>query len=72
MLVYTSLIYNLKLDSQETNTNHLKAFGFLADDFGSVDMSEKNLTWVTIKMQMILDRYPTWYYAHLLQYIILG
>uniref|UniRef100_A0A9R1VE75 Acyl-[acyl-carrier-protein] hydrolase n=2 Tax=Lactuca sativa TaxID=4236 RepID=A0A9R1VE75_LACSA len=46
--------------ASETNTNHLKAFGFLADDFGSVDMSEKNLTWVTIKMQMILDRYPTW------------
>ncbi|KAI3524549.1 hypothetical protein L1887_03207 [Cichorium endivia] len=45
---------------QETNAIHLKTLGFIDEDFSSAEMSEKNITWVMVKMQMIVDRYPTW------------
>lgn len=47
---------------QETALNHVKNAGLLGDGFGSTpEMSKKNLIWVVTRMQVLVDRYPTWY-----------
>ncbi|KAL7093550.1 hypothetical protein ACP275_11G046600 [Erythranthe tilingii] len=46
---------------QETALNHVKHAGLLADGFGSTpEMCKRNLIWVVTKMQVVVDRYPTW------------
>lgn len=46
---------------QETALNHVKTAGLLGDGFGSTpEMCKKNLIWVVAKMQVVVDRYPTW------------
>uniref|UniRef100_O04794 Acyl-[acyl-carrier-protein] hydrolase n=1 Tax=Garcinia mangostana TaxID=58228 RepID=O04794_GARMA len=46
---------------QETALNHVKTAGLLGDGFGSTpEMSKRNLIWVVTKMQVEVDRYPTW------------
>ncbi|KAK1416975.1 hypothetical protein QVD17_26095 [Tagetes erecta] len=46
---------------QETSLNHLKSIGILHDGFGStLEMCRKNLIWVMAKMQVVVDRCPTW------------
>ena len=56
-----AIIQNHKLDSQETTANHLKKIGLMDICFGLEEMSKQNLTWVVAKIQMVVDRYPTWY-----------
>ncbi|XP_074365236.1 palmitoyl-acyl carrier protein thioesterase, chloroplastic-like [Apium graveolens] len=46
---------------QETALNHLKHLGLLGDGLGSTpEMCKRNLIWVVAKMQVMVDRYPTW------------
>ncbi|WOH01575.1 hypothetical protein DCAR_0520959 [Daucus carota subsp. sativus] len=46
---------------QETGINHLKHVGLLGDGFGSTpEMCKRNLIWVVTKMQIVINRYPTW------------
>lgn len=46
---------------QETALNHVKTAGLLGDGFGSTpEMSKRNLIWVVTKIQILVDRYPTW------------
>ncbi|KAL2338305.1 hypothetical protein Fmac_012751 [Flemingia macrophylla] len=46
---------------QETALNHVKTAGILGDGFGSTpEMCKKNLIWVVTRMQVVVDRYPTW------------
>lgn len=46
---------------QETALNHAKTVGLLGDGFGSTEaMSKRNLIWVVAKMQIAVERYPTW------------
>ena len=53
---------NFVLVWQETALNHVKTAGLMGDGFGSTpEMSKKNLFWVVTKMQVLVDRYPTWY-----------
>ncbi|PNX94827.1 putative palmitoyl-acyl carrier protein thioesterase chloroplastic-like, partial [Trifolium pratense] len=45
----------------ETALNHVKTAGLLGDGFGSTpEMCKKNLIWVVTRMQVVVDRYPTW------------
>ncbi|GAB2250174.1 hypothetical protein Droror1_Dr00013533 [Drosera rotundifolia] len=49
--------------SQEALLNHLRNSGLLVCDggYGSTsEMKKRNLTWVTIRMNMALDSYPLW------------
>lgn len=62
VLANESHFYNFVLVWQETALNHVKTVGLLGDGFGSTpEMSKKNLFWVVTKMQVLVDRYPTWY-----------
>lgn len=46
---------------QETGLNHLKVTGLLGDGLGSTpEMCKRKLFWVSTKMQIVIDRYPTW------------
>ncbi|KAK8545212.1 hypothetical protein V6N13_066504 [Hibiscus sabdariffa] len=46
---------------QETALNHVRSAGMLVDGFGSTpEMCKKNLIWVVTRMQVVVDRYPTW------------
>ncbi|KAL0697456.1 hypothetical protein Bca4012_053578 [Brassica carinata] len=46
---------------QETALNHVKSAGLLGDGFGSTpEMVKKNLIWVVTRMQVVVDKYPTW------------
>ncbi|KAB1200132.1 Palmitoyl-acyl carrier protein thioesterase, chloroplastic [Morella rubra] len=55
------LIDPFGLGSIETALNHVKGAGLLGDGFGSTpEMCEKNLIWVVTRMQVVVDRYPTW------------
>ncbi|KAF3441951.1 hypothetical protein FNV43_RR15867 [Rhamnella rubrinervis] len=57
----TASIETLMNHLQETALNHVKSAGLLGDGFGSTpEMSKKNLIWVVTKMQVLVDRYPTW------------
>ncbi|GAA0145248.1 hypothetical protein Leryth_022200 [Lithospermum erythrorhizon] len=57
----TASIETLMNHLQETALNHVKSVGLLGDGFGSTpEMCKKNLIWVVTKMQVLVDRYPTW------------
>ncbi|CAB4288530.1 unnamed protein product [Prunus armeniaca] len=57
----TASIETLMNHLQETALNHVKTAGLLGDGFGSTpEMSVRNLIWVVTKMQVVVDRYPTW------------
>ncbi|KAK4764596.1 hypothetical protein SAY86_025686 [Trapa natans] len=57
----TASIETLMNHLQETALNHVKTAGLLGDGFGSTpEMTKKNLFWVVTKMQVLVDRYPTW------------
>ena len=58
---------------QETALNHVKNAGLLGGGFGSTpEMCKKNLIWVVTRMQVVVDRYPTWYVIRFLPYFSLG
>ncbi|GLU09809.1 hypothetical protein SLE2022_266490 [Rubroshorea leprosula] len=57
----TASIETLMNHLQETALNHVKTAGLLVDGFGSTpEMCKKNLIWVVTRMQVVVDRYPTW------------
>lgn len=57
----TASVETLMNHLQETALNHVKNAGLLGDGFGSTpEMCKKNLIWVVTKMQVMVDRYPTW------------
>ncbi|KAJ9168406.1 hypothetical protein P3X46_019934 [Hevea brasiliensis] len=57
----TASIETLMNHLQETALNHVKTAGLLVDGFGSTpEMSKRNLIWVVTRMQVLVDRYPTW------------
>uniref|UniRef100_A0A2N9H9D0 Acyl-[acyl-carrier-protein] hydrolase n=1 Tax=Fagus sylvatica TaxID=28930 RepID=A0A2N9H9D0_FAGSY len=57
----TASIETLMNHLQETALNHVKGAGLLGDGFGSTpEMCKKNLIWVVARMQVVVDRYPTW------------
>ncbi|XP_059638070.1 palmitoyl-acyl carrier protein thioesterase, chloroplastic-like [Cornus florida] len=57
----TASIETLMNHLQETALNHVKSAGLMVDGFGSTpEMCKKNLIWVVTKMQIVVDRYPTW------------
>ncbi|XP_026447460.1 uncharacterized protein LOC113347984 isoform X1 [Papaver somniferum] len=46
---------------QETAANHIRDVGLLGDGFNSTpEMTIRNLIWVVAKMQVVVDRYPSW------------
>ncbi|XP_060213757.1 palmitoyl-acyl carrier protein thioesterase, chloroplastic-like isoform X2 [Lycium barbarum] len=46
---------------QETALSHAKCIVLMDAGFGSTpEMSKRNLIWVVAKMQVLVDRYPTW------------
>ncbi|KAA8535014.1 hypothetical protein F0562_030017 [Nyssa sinensis] len=57
----TASIETLMNHLQESALNHVKSAGLWGDGFGSTpEMCKKNLIWVVTKMQVKVDRYPTW------------
>jgi fatty acyl-ACP thioesterase B len=57
----TASVETLMNHLQETALNHVKSAGLLGDGFGSTpEMCKRNLIWVVTKMQVLVDRYPTW------------
>lgn len=57
----TASVETLMNHLQETALNHVKTAGLLGDGFGSTpEMCKRNLIWVVTKVQVIVDRYPTW------------
>ncbi|GMH27335.1 hypothetical protein Nepgr_029178 [Nepenthes gracilis] len=57
----TASIETLMNHLQETALNHVKTAGLLGDGFGSTpEMCKRNLIWVVTRMQVLVDRYPTW------------
>ncbi|TKY73229.1 Palmitoyl-acyl carrier protein thioesterase [Spatholobus suberectus] len=57
----TASIETLMNHLQETALNHVKTAGLLGDGFGATpEMCKKNLIWVVTRMQVVVDRYPTW------------
>ncbi|KAI3929767.1 hypothetical protein MKX01_025935 [Papaver californicum] len=46
---------------QDTIVDHIRGAGLLDDGFGSTpEMTRRNLIWVVAKMQVLVDRYPSW------------
>lgn len=57
----TASIETMMNHLQETALNHVKSAGLMHGGFGSTpEMSKRNLIWVVTKMQVVVDRYPTW------------
>ncbi|KAK4757016.1 hypothetical protein SAY87_007143 [Trapa incisa] len=57
----TASIETLMNHLQETALNHVKTVGLLGEGFGSTpEMTKRNLIWVVTKMQVLVNRYPTW------------
>lgn len=57
----TASIETMMNHLQETALNHVKSAGLLGNGFGSTpEMCKKNLIWVVSRMQVLVDRYPTW------------
>ncbi|CAN6456296.1 unnamed protein product [Victoria cruziana] len=57
----TASIETLMNHLQETSLNHVKCAGLLGDGFGSTpEMSRRGLIWVVTRMQIVVDRYPSW------------
>ncbi|XP_059289286.1 palmitoyl-acyl carrier protein thioesterase, chloroplastic-like, partial [Lycium ferocissimum] len=54
-------IHTMMNHLQETALNHAKCIVLMDARFGSTpEMSKRNLIWVVAKMQVLVDRYPTW------------
>ncbi|KAI3982177.1 hypothetical protein MKX01_019083 [Papaver californicum] len=46
---------------RDSIANHIRDAGLLGDGFGSTPkMTRRNLIWVVAKMQVLVDRYPSW------------
>ncbi|XVF49242.1 hypothetical protein PTKIN_Ptkin03bG0252900 [Pterospermum kingtungense] len=57
----TASIETLMNHLQETAINHCRSAGLLGEGFGATpEMCKKNLIWVVARMQVVVDRYPTW------------
>lgn len=57
----TASIETLMNHLQETALNHVRSAGLLGDGFGSTpEMSIRDLIWVVTRMQLVVDRYPSW------------
>ncbi|KAK8660114.1 hypothetical protein V6N13_051048 [Hibiscus sabdariffa] len=57
----TASIETLMNHLQETAINHCRSAGLLGEGFGATpEMCKKNLIWVVTRMQVVIDRYPTW------------
>ncbi|KAM0869944.1 hypothetical protein ACQ4PT_040354 [Festuca glaucescens] len=57
----TASIETLMNHMQETALNHVKTAGLLGDGFGATpEMSKRNLIWVVSKIQLLVERYPSW------------
>ncbi|KAL4318734.1 hypothetical protein GQ457_18G011970 [Hibiscus cannabinus] len=57
----TASIETLMNHLQETAINHCRNAGLLGEGFGATpEMCKKNLIWVVTRMQVVIDRYPTW------------
>ncbi|ONK76624.1 uncharacterized protein A4U43_C03F30270 [Asparagus officinalis] len=57
----TASIETLMNHLQETALNHVMCAGLMEGGFGSTpEMSKRNLIWVVTKMQVLVDRYPSW------------
>ncbi|MBA0797240.1 hypothetical protein Gohar_007955 [Gossypium harknessii] len=57
----TASIETLMNHLQETAINHCRSAGLLGEGFGATpEMCKKNLIWVVTRMQVVVDRYPTW------------
>uniref|UniRef100_K9JHH2 Acyl-[acyl-carrier-protein] hydrolase n=1 Tax=Cuphea lanceolata TaxID=3930 RepID=K9JHH2_CUPLA len=57
----TASIETLMNHLQETSINHCKSLGLLNDGFGRTPgMCKNDLIWVLTKMQIMVNRYPTW------------
>ncbi|KQK19906.1 palmitoyl-acyl carrier protein thioesterase, chloroplastic [Brachypodium distachyon] len=57
----TASIETLMNHLQETALNHVKTAGLLGDGFGATqEMSKRNLIWVVSKIQLLVERYPSW------------
>ncbi|KAF3791158.1 Palmitoyl-acyl carrier protein thioesterase [Nymphaea thermarum] len=57
----TASIETLMNHLQETALNHVKCAGLLGDGFGSTpEMCRRDLIWVVTRMQIHVDRYPSW------------
>lgn len=57
----TASIETLMNHLQETALNHVMTAGLLDAGFGATPaMAKKNLIWVVTRMQVVVDRYPTW------------
>ncbi|XWS69859.1 hypothetical protein CRYUN_Cryun03dG0000100 [Craigia yunnanensis] len=57
----TASIETLMNHLQETAINHCRSAGLLGEGFGSTpEMCKKNLIWVVTRIQVVVDRYPTW------------
>ncbi|WOK97036.1 palmitoyl-acyl carrier protein thioesterase, chloroplastic [Canna indica] len=57
----TASIETLMNHLQETALNHVKSAGLMGDGFGSTpEMSKRNLIWVVTKMQVLVEKYPSW------------
>ncbi|XP_026451142.1 palmitoyl-acyl carrier protein thioesterase, chloroplastic-like [Papaver somniferum] len=45
----------------ETTANHMRNVGLVGDGFQSTpEMTKRDLIWVIAKMQVLIDRYPSW------------
>ncbi|KAG6539024.1 palmitoyl-acyl carrier protein thioesterase, chloroplastic-like isoform X2 [Zingiber officinale] len=57
----TASIETLMNHLQETALNHVKSVGLMGDGYGSTpEMSKRNLIWVVTKMQVAVEKYPSW------------
>ncbi|XP_031382239.1 palmitoyl-acyl carrier protein thioesterase, chloroplastic-like [Punica granatum] len=57
----TASIETIMNQLQEAALSHFMTAGLIFDGFGSTrEMTKRNLIWVVTKMQVLVDRYPTW------------
>ncbi|PKA63436.1 Palmitoyl-acyl carrier protein thioesterase, chloroplastic [Apostasia shenzhenica] len=57
----TASIETLMNHLQETALNHVRIAGLMDDGFGATpEMSKRNLIWVVTKMQVLVEKYPSW------------
>ncbi|KAH9325037.1 hypothetical protein KI387_005215 [Taxus chinensis] len=57
----TASIETLMNHLQETALNHVRLSGLAGDGFGAtLEMSRRNLMWVVARMQIQVERYPSW------------
>ncbi|XP_074558596.1 palmitoyl-acyl carrier protein thioesterase, chloroplastic-like [Curcuma longa] len=57
----TASIETLMNHLQETALNHVRRVGLMGDGYGCTpEMSKRNLIWVVAKMQILVEKYPSW------------